>query len=109
MLSIQFGTADHFRIDYVNFIVVDFEGTYHATLGRPALSKFMAIPHYVYLILKMPTKKGVLSLNGNVLIAYNYERRVTQLLKPSSSRSTCSSLLSQNLLIMMAHMYLSLS
>jgi hypothetical protein len=33
----------------------------------------MAIPHYVYLLLKMPTKKGVLSLKGNVLIAYNYE------------------------------------
>jgi hypothetical protein len=34
----------------------------------------MAIPHYVYLLLKMPTEKGVLSLRGNVLIAYNYER-----------------------------------
>jgi hypothetical protein len=34
----------------------------------------MAIPHYVYLLLKMPTEKGVLSLTGNVLIAYNYEK-----------------------------------
>jgi hypothetical protein len=34
----------------------------------------MAIPHYVYLILKMPTEKGVLSLRGNVLIAYNCEK-----------------------------------
>jgi hypothetical protein len=34
----------------------------------------MVIPHYVYLILKMPTKKGVLSLRGNVLIAYNCEK-----------------------------------
>jgi hypothetical protein len=73
-LAVQFSTADHFRIDYVNFIVVDFEGTYHAILGRPALAKFMAIPHYVYLILKMPTEKGVLSLRGNVLIAYNCEK-----------------------------------
>jgi hypothetical protein len=31
----------------------------------------MTIPHYVYLLLKMPTKKGVLSLRGNVLITYN--------------------------------------
>jgi hypothetical protein len=73
-LAIQFGTADHFRIDYVNFIVANFEGTYHAIHGRPALSKFMVIPHYVYLLLKMPTEKGVLSLKGNVLIAYNYEK-----------------------------------
>jgi hypothetical protein len=34
----------------------------------------MAIPHYVNLFLKMPTKKDVLSLKGNVLIAYNYEK-----------------------------------
>jgi hypothetical protein len=26
---------------------------YNAFLGRPALSKFMAIPHYAYLVLKM--------------------------------------------------------
>jgi hypothetical protein len=73
-LAVQFGTTDHFCVDYVNFIVADFEGTYHAILGRPALAKFVAIPHYVYLLLKMPTKKGVLSLNGNILIAYNYEK-----------------------------------
>jgi hypothetical protein len=60
-LAVQFGTVNHFRIDYVNFIVADFEGTYHAILGRPALAKFMVIPHYVYLLLKMPTEKGVLS------------------------------------------------
>jgi hypothetical protein len=34
----------------------------------------MAIPHYVYLLLKMPTEKGVLSLRRNVLITYNYEK-----------------------------------
>ena len=69
----QFGTPDHFRIDYVNFVVVDFEGTYHAILCRPALTKFMAVPYYTYLVLKMPTKKGVLALKGNVYIAYTCE------------------------------------
>jgi hypothetical protein len=34
----------------------------------------MAIPHYIYLLLKMPTDKGVLSLKGNVLIAYNCKK-----------------------------------
>ena len=69
----QFGTPDHFRTDYVNFVVADFEGTYHAILGRPALTKFMAIPHYRYLVLKMPTEKGVLTLRGNVYVAYTCE------------------------------------
>jgi len=70
---VQFGTPDHFRTDYINFVVADFDGTYHAILGRPSLTKFMAIPHYRYLVLKMPTEKGVLTLRGNVYAAYTYE------------------------------------
>jgi hypothetical protein len=52
---------------------MDFEGTYHAILGQPALTKFMAVPHYSYLVLKMPTEQGVLTLRGNVYTAYTYE------------------------------------
>jgi hypothetical protein len=33
----------------------------------------MAVPHYWYLVLKMPTEKGVLTLRGNVFIAYTCE------------------------------------
>ena len=36
-------------------------------MGRPALAKFMAVPHYVYLLLKMPGNTGVLSLRGDLL------------------------------------------
>jgi hypothetical protein len=72
-LPVQFGNPNHFRTDYVNFVVTDFEDTYHATLGRPALTKFMAIPHYSYLVLKMPTEQGVLILRGNVYTAYTCE------------------------------------
>jgi hypothetical protein len=72
-LPVQFGTADHFRTDYVNFVVADFEGTYHAILGHPAITKFMAVPHYRYLVLKMPKEKGVLTLRGNVFVAYTCE------------------------------------
>jgi hypothetical protein len=54
-------------------VVADFEGTYHAILGHPAITKFMAVPHYRYLVLKMPTEKGVLTLRGNVFVAYTYE------------------------------------
>jgi hypothetical protein len=54
-------------------VVADFEGTYHAILGHPVITKFMAAPHYRYLVLKMPTEKGVLTLRGNVFIAYTCE------------------------------------
>jgi hypothetical protein len=33
----------------------------------------MAIPHYSYLVLKMPTEQGVLTLRGNVYTAYTCE------------------------------------
>ena len=72
-LPIQFGTPDHFRTKFVNFVVTDFDGTYHAILGHPSLTKFMAVLHYSYLVLKMPTEKGVLTVKGNVYTAYTCE------------------------------------
>jgi hypothetical protein len=33
----------------------------------------MAVLHYSYLVLKMPTEQGVLTLKGNVYTAYTYE------------------------------------
>ena len=72
-MPVQFGTPDHFRIEFVNFVVADFDGTYHAILGHPSLTKFMAVPHYSYLVHKMPTEKGVLTVRGNVYMAYTCE------------------------------------
>ena len=73
-MPVQFGTADHFRTEYVNLFMADFDTAYHAILGRPALAKFMAVPHYVYLVLKIPTEQGVLTLRANVSTAYDCER-----------------------------------
>jgi hypothetical protein len=53
---------DNYCNEYIKFEVADFDSSYHAILGRPALAKFMAVPHYVYLLLKMPSKTGVLKL-----------------------------------------------
>jgi hypothetical protein len=39
--------------------VVGFQGTYHAVLGRPCYAKFMAVPNYTYLKLKMPGPNGM--------------------------------------------------
>jgi hypothetical protein len=46
---------------------------YIAFLGRPTLSKFMVIPHYAYLVLKMPRLQGVISIRGDVKRAYDYD------------------------------------
>ncbi|KAK1686779.1 hypothetical protein QYE76_047627 [Lolium multiflorum] len=58
-ISITFPTrADNFRKEKIEFEVVNWESQYHAILGRPAYAKFMAVPHYAYLKLKMPRNKG---------------------------------------------------
>jgi hypothetical protein len=57
-MSVCFGTPSNFRREVITFEVVGFRGTYHAVLGRPCYAKFMAIPNYTYLKLKMlgPTR-----------------------------------------------------
>jgi hypothetical protein len=44
-LPIIFGTPTNYSTKFIQFEVIDFETSYHAILGRPALAKFMAIPH----------------------------------------------------------------
>ena len=68
-LPVQLGTASNYHVEHVNFYITDFNTTYHAILGRPALAKFMAVPHYAYLVLKMPLPAGVLALRANLSIA----------------------------------------
>jgi len=72
-LPAQFGTASNYRVEHVNFYVADFDTAYHAILGQPTLAKFMAVPHYAYLVMKMPSPAGVLSLRANLSVAYACE------------------------------------
>ena len=65
--------ASNFCVEHINFYVADFNTAYHAILGRLALATFMAIPHYAYLVLKMPSLAGVLALWDNPSITYVYE------------------------------------
>ena len=55
-MLVPFGTTDHFGTVYVNFFMADFDIAYHTILGLLALTKFMVVPHYVYLVLKIPTE-----------------------------------------------------
>jgi hypothetical protein len=62
VLPVTFGTRENYRTEFIKFEVANFESSYHAILGRSALAKFMAVSHYVYLLLKMPEQSGVLTL-----------------------------------------------
>ena len=61
-LPITFGGPSNYRMDTLTFEVVGFHGTYHAILGRPFYAKFMAMPNYTYLKLKMPGPSGVITV-----------------------------------------------
>jgi len=54
-LPVTFGDRPNFRTETLTFEVVDFCSAYHAILGWPCYAKFMAIPNYTYLKLKMPS------------------------------------------------------
>jgi hypothetical protein len=70
-LPTTFGTQANYRTKFIQFEVADFKTSYHAILGRPALAKFMAIPHYPYLLLKIPGPHRILSLRGNLKRAFD--------------------------------------
>ena len=56
-------------MEVLTFEVVDFLGTYHAILGQPCYAKFMVIPNYTYLKLKMPRSNGVITMGSTFLHA----------------------------------------
>jgi hypothetical protein len=69
-LPVCFGTPSNFRKETLTFEVVGFRGTYHAVLGRPCYAKFMAVPNYTYLKLKMSGPNGVITIGSTYQHAY---------------------------------------
>jgi hypothetical protein len=63
-LPVWFGTLDNFRKETLTFEMVGFRGSYHSILGRPCYAKFMAVPNYTYLKMKMPGPKGVITVGS---------------------------------------------
>jgi hypothetical protein len=72
-------TRDNYRTEYVKFEVADFETSYHSILSRSAIAKFMAVPHYTYLVLKMPSPAGALSLQGDLKISFDCDTEAVEL------------------------------
>jgi hypothetical protein len=61
-LDVCFGDSGNFRREKLEFEVMDWPSQYHAILGWPTFAKFMAVPHYAYLALKIPGPKGVITV-----------------------------------------------
>jgi hypothetical protein len=80
VLPVTFGeTRENYRTKHIKFEVAEFKTSYHAILSRPAIAKFMAVPHYTYLLLKMPSPAGVLPLQGELKISFHCDTKVVEL------------------------------
>ncbi|XP_025819269.1 uncharacterized protein LOC112895527 [Panicum hallii] len=89
-------------MECIKFEVANFESSYHAILSRPALAKFMAVPHYVYLLLKMSGKIGVLTFRGDIKKLYDCDKEaieyasITRVPEPSAEVFVAAQQLSQS-------------
>jgi hypothetical protein len=61
-LEVLFRKKGNSRRELIWFEVVDIRSPYHVLLGHPALAKFMAVPHYAYLKMKLPGPRGVITV-----------------------------------------------
>src|SRR6185295_16207527 len=64
-LPVMFGTEENSRTESVQFDVAEVNLPFNAIISRPALYRLMAIAHYGYLVLKMPSPAGVLTVRGD--------------------------------------------
>ena len=64
-LPTTFGTKDNYRTQDITFDVVEMTLPYNGIIGRPALARFMAVPHHAYNVLKMPSQWGVLTVKAD--------------------------------------------
>jgi hypothetical protein len=70
-LPVWFGTPDNFRKEVHTFEVVGFRSAYHAILWRPCYVKFMAVPNYTYLKMKMQGPKGIITVGSSIEHAFD--------------------------------------
>ena len=72
-LRVMFREATNFRQEILSFEVVDFQDTYHVVLGIPCFVKFMVVPHYAYLKMKMPGPNSIITISRDLQNAYQCE------------------------------------
>jgi hypothetical protein len=80
ILLVTFGKIrENYHTEYIMSEVVEFETSYNAILSRPAIAKFMVVPHYTYLVLKMPSPARVLTLQGDLKISFDCDTEAVEL------------------------------
>jgi hypothetical protein len=64
-VNVTFGQDATMRTEVITFDVVDFVYPYNAIFGRNTINKFAVVIHQGYLLMKIPTAVGVISVYGS--------------------------------------------
>jgi hypothetical protein len=78
-LDVCFGNSGNYRREKLEFEVMDWPSQYHAILGQPAFLKFMAIPYYAYLTLKIPGPKGTITVQGSLKVSNTCNKELNRM------------------------------
>jgi hypothetical protein len=78
-LDVCFDNNNNYQRWKLEFEVMDWPSQYHTILGRPAFAKFMAVPHYAYLTLKIPGPKGTITVQGSFEVSNTCDKEFNML------------------------------
>jgi hypothetical protein len=76
-VNVTFGQDATMRTEVIIFDVVDFVYPYNAIFGRNTINKFVTVIHQGYLLMKIPTAVGVISVYGSQEEARRAERNTS--------------------------------
>jgi hypothetical protein len=78
-LDVCFGDISNYRKEKLEFEVMDWPSQYHAILGRLAFAKFMAVPHYEYLTLKILGPKGTITVQSSFEVSNTCDKQFNRM------------------------------
>jgi hypothetical protein len=78
-LDVCFGDSGNYRREKLEFEVMDWLSQYHAILRRLAFVKFMAVPHYAYLTLKILGPKGTIIVQGSFEVSNTCDKEFNRM------------------------------
>jgi hypothetical protein len=73
-LFVTFGDVSNYNTEMLNFEVVDFSGPYLVILWRPCYVKFMAIPIYAYLMIKISGPVSIIAMEAKAQRVLDHEQ-----------------------------------
>ena len=68
-LPVSFGDTSNPRTEHVTFDVVKMSYPYLEIFSRGLINKFKAVVHQLYLCMKIPAAKGIITVRGNQQLA----------------------------------------